>query len=300
VTELGETGNTRFNLPAAGSQPTSQDPVLASVRAAAAPDYEVLGEIARSARDGSVLFLARAKVRGGLVALRLSKGSGSQEYLLELVRQLDATLPSPEGTCGRCGKPFTNWARFCGKCGAALWSDAGPLASPREREQLRDAVEEAARGRYEILGEMEHGDGPGVVYFARDLASGRIEALRVRPEGTEEYSIGKTNVMRRLSVSVEAPRAPRPPARPAASPPPPPAPAPRVPQPAAAPPVRPPVVARPPVLTAPAHTEPPPAPSRRRSLHIPIPDIQLPELSPVVWVAIGGFVFLVLLVILLS
>ena len=299
MTDLGQTGNTRFNLPAPGSQPTSQDPVLAAVRAAAAPDYEVLGEIARSVRDGAVLFLARAKVRGGLVALRLSKGSGSQEYLLELVRQLDATLPSPEGTCGRCGKPFTNWARFCGKCGAALWSDAGPLASPREREQLRDAVEEAARGRYEILGEMEHGDGPGVVYFARDLASGRIEALRVRPEGTQEYSVGKTNVMRRLSVSVDAPSAPRPPARPAVPPPPPAAPTPRVPPPAAAP-VRPPVVARPPVLTAPPHTEPPAARSRRRSLHIPIPDIQLPELSPVVWVAIGAFVFLVLLVILLS
>jgi hypothetical protein len=292
VTELDRTGGTRFNLPATGSQTGSEDPVLAAVKAAAAPDYEVLGEIARSARDGKVLFLARARVGGTLVALRLSPGTGPEDFLLELVRQLDSTLPSPEGTCWRCGKPFTKWARFCGHCGAALWGDADPHASPRVRAELRAAVEEAARGRYEILGEMEHGDGPGVVYFAREHASGHIEALRVRPEGAEEYSIGKTNVMRRLTVSVESPRAARPPARPAPTP----APAVQAPRPAAAPPVRPPVVARPP-FRPPAPPQPAPVVPRRRSLHIRIPDI--PEFSPLVWVLIGAFAFAVLVIILL-
>lgn len=293
MTELHRTGGTRFNLPATGSQTGSEDPVLAAVKAAAAPDYEVLGEIARSARDGKVLFLARAGVGGGLVALRLSPGTGPEDFLLELVRRLDSTLPSPEGTCWRCGKPFTKWARFCGHCGAALWGDADPNASPRVRAELRAAVEEAARGRYEILGEMEHGDGPGIVYFAREHATGHIEALRVRPEGTEEYSIGKTNVMRRLTVSVESPRAPRPPARPAPAP----VPAAQAPRPAPAPPVKPPVAARPPVSAAPARPQRPVVAPRRRSLHLRIPDI--PELSPVVWVLIGAIAFAVLVIILL-
>ena len=293
MTELRRTGGTRFHLPAVGEGTGPEDAVLAAVRATAAPDFEVLGEVARNARDGSVLFLARAKAGGGLVALRLSRGRGPQEYQMELVRQLDPTLPSPEGTCGKCGAPFTDWARFCSKCGSALWGDAGTHASPRAREDLRAAVEEAARGRYEILGEMGHSDGPGVVYFARNLATSRIEALRVRPEGAEEFSIGQTNVLRRLSVSVESPGAPRPPARPAPPPPP-------QPRPVASPPVRPPAAARPPISVPPPRPRPPALAPRRRSLHIPLPDIQLPELSPVAWVLIGAVAFAVLLIILLS
>lgn len=290
-------GGTRFNLPT-GPGAGSEDPLLTAVRAAAAPDFEVLGEVARSARDGAVLFLARAVPDGGLVALRLTRGTGSEQYQLELLRQLDPSLPSPEGTCARCGAAFADWARFCGKCGSPVWGEAGPHASPRAREELRAAVDEAARGRYEILGEMGHSDGPGVVYFARDLTTNRIEALRVRPEGTEEYSIGKTNVLRRLSVSVEAARAPRPARAPAPAPAPPPAAA--TPRPVPPPPTRPPAVVRPPVSAPaprPPHTS---STGGRRSLHIPIPNIPLPELPPVVWVLIGAVVFAILLVIVLA
>jgi hypothetical protein len=279
----------------------SDDALLAAVRATAAPDFEVLGEIARSARDGAVLFLARAAADGGLIALRLTRGSGGGEFLLELVRKLDPTLPSPEGNCPRCGARFVAWARFCGKCGSALFGDA--RESPHAREDLRAAVEEAAGGRYEILGEMKHSDGPGVVYFARDLATGRIEALRVQPEGAEEFSVGKTNVMRRLSVSIQAARDPSPPPRPA------PAPGPAVPparagvvppgRPPMVPPVRPVPAPRPPIAEPPASARTQPAPPRR-SLHIPLPDVRLPDWPPVAWVLIVAVVLALLLVVVLS
>lgn len=287
MTELGQTGSARLSLPIANVGTGSEDDaLLAAVRAAAAPDFEVLGEIARSARDGSVLFLARAAADRGLVALRLSRGSSGQEFSLELVRQLDSTLPSPEGSCPRCGAPFVAWARFCGKCGSALFGDARHRESPRAREELRAALEEAASGRYEILGEMQHSDGPGVVYFARDFATGRIEALRVQPEGAEEFSVGKTNVMHRFSVSIQAARDPAPPA---------PAPAPAVPHPpaVAVPPARPAPVAR-----SPASAPPPPAP--RRSLHIPLPDVRLPEWPPVVWVLIAAVVLALIIIVVLA
>jgi hypothetical protein len=282
---------------------------VAAVRAAAAPDYEVLGEIARKEHEGAVLFLAKARA-GGLVALRLTRNPTTQEYFLELLKQLDPSLPSPEGTCGKCGASFSDWARFCSKCGTPLWGDPTAHASGRAREDLRAAVEEAAQGRYEILGEMGHSDGPGVVYFARDLTTHRIEALRVRPESTTDFSIGKTNVLRRLSVSVEAPRSaapPRPPAAPRPAPPPP-APPPSGPAASAAlrphsmpsPPARPAQprqpVAPPPRPRAPVNDEP----ERRRSLHIPIPRIPLPDLPPIVWVLIGAVVFGVLLILLFS
>jgi len=310
VSELGHKGATRLNMAVGTAGPRSDDALLESVRATAAPDFEVLGEIARSEHSGSVLFLARAVPDRGLVALRLTRGSGGDEFLLELVRQLDPSLPSPEGNCARCGARFLAWARYCSKCGSALFGDA--RESPHAREDLLAAVAEAAAGRFEILGEMKHSDGPGVVYFARDLASGRIEALRVQPEGAEEFSVGKTNVMRRLSVSLQAARdqgAP-PPSAPAAAPrvsppapPPRPAPAPApipTPTPTPAPPVR-------PVGPAPVPYRPivePPAPRQRRSLHIPLPDFQVPDWvpdwPPIAWVLIAAIVLAVIVIILLG
>jgi hypothetical protein len=302
VSELRQTGSARLSLPIGTAGAGSEDALLAAVRATAAPDFEVLGEIARSPRDGAVLFLARSRADRGLVALRLSRRSGGEEFSLELVRQLDPTLPSPGGTCARCGAQFLAWARFCSKCGSALFGDARPRESPHAREELLAAVEEAAAGRYDILGEMRHSDGPGVVYFARDLATGRIEALRVQPEGADEFSVGKTNVMRRLSVSIQAARDPAPAARPAppAQPRVPPPAQPRVPpRPPVVPPTRPaPVTRRP--LVEPRPPAQSPAATQRRSLHIPLPDVSLPELPPVVWVLIGAVVLALIIIVVLA
>jgi hypothetical protein len=290
MTELDRAGGTRFNLPAFAPGKRLEDSLAAAVGEAAAPDYEVLGEVARGSGDQAVLFLAREIATRALVALRATAGAGPHEYLLEIARKLDPSLPAPDSSCHRCGAPFKAWGRFCGQCGAAVWGDViGGNASPAD---LRAAVEEAGRGRYEVLGEMARGDGPGVVYFARDLESGRIEALRVQPEGANEYSIGKTSVLRRLSVSVTAPRAASP-ERPA-----------RVPPPPVVPPSRP-VAPAPPTPSRPPPRrhlapEPAPKPRGRRSLHISIPDIELPDLPPVVWVAIAAVALAVLLVVLLA
>ncbi len=290
-----------MGLPTGGEGAEADETLLAAVRAAAAPDFEVLGEIARRERDGAVVFLARAAADRGLVALRVTPEPGGMEFQLELVRKLDPGLPSPAGTCSRCGAQFLAWARFCSKCGSAIFGGAEDDESPHAREELRAAVEEAASGRYEILGEMRHAEGVGVVYFARDLASGRIEALRVQPEeGEQEYSIGKTNVMRRLSVSIQTTRAPAP--SPPPAPPTPPAPSARTTpasppparRPAAPPPTRPPAAARRPAPMMP----PQPAPSRRRrSLHVPLPDVRVPDLSPAAWVAIAFVVLIVIIII---
>lgn len=304
MSELRRTGTTRFNLEAAGAGAGAEDSLLAAVRATAAPDYEVLGEVARGPRDGAVLFLARAAQGGTLVALRLTSGPTPQEFQLELIRQLNRSLPAPEATCAHCGAVLLDWARFCGKCGAPVWGEAGPHTTPRAREDLRAAVEDAAAGRYEILGEMEHGDGPGIVYFARDLRTGRIEALRVRPEGEAEYSIGKTNVLRRLSVSVEAASVPRPPQRRAGPPPqaaPIPASAAASARPAARPAVAPPPKARSPSgAPAPRRPRAVSTPPTRRSLHLPISHVPVPDLPPIVWVLIGAVLLAILLLILIA
>ncbi|MEP7088390.1 MAG: PEGA domain-containing protein, partial [Gemmatimonadota bacterium] len=61
---------------------------------------------------------------------------------------------------------------------------------------------------YEVLGEMERSEGGGVVYFARELKSNRLVALRLTREqesdGSESYALGVTQVIKPLVASLGA------------------------------------------------------------------------------------------------
>src|SRR5207245_4229868 len=64
-------------------------------------------------------------------------------------------------------------------------------------EELLAAVKQATAGKFEILGQMSRAQGGGVVYFAREIATGKVEALRLKQEKDQGYSIGLTNVLQR-------------------------------------------------------------------------------------------------------
>jgi len=76
-----------------------------------------------------------------------------------------------------------------------------------------EAVKQATAGKFEILGEMSRAEGAGSVYFARDIATGKIETLRLRQEQDKNYSIGMTGVLQRALDSPDR-RPPKPPRRP--------------------------------------------------------------------------------------
>jgi hypothetical protein len=194
---LRESGSSRLNLPRVDA-PRQHDDLAAAVREAAVGDYEVLGEIGR-APHGVLAYLARELQGGSLVALRATPNlSAPGEYLLEVATRLDASIPAPPSNCPRCNTALRGWDRFCTQCGFNLWSDraAGPR---RSKQDLLDAVQQATQGKFEILGEMPRAEGDAVVYFARDLATGKVEALRVQREGAQEYSIGLTGVLKHLA-----------------------------------------------------------------------------------------------------
>jgi TPR repeat protein len=172
------------------------DELLRAVQGAAAGTHEVLGELGRDAKDHRI-YLAKDLKTQSLVALRLDGAEG--EYVLDVARTLDATVSASIGdACARCGAPRVGWGKFCSQCGADL---AQGSTETRSRADVLAAVQAAARGEFEILGEMSHAEGAGVVYFAREIASGKVVTLRLSKErdtgaDSESYSLGETRVLR--------------------------------------------------------------------------------------------------------
>jgi hypothetical protein len=185
---LRDTGTTQFKLPTVGQAPPPRDAFLEAVKDAAADEYQVLGEIGRG-DDASTAYLARDLADQRLVALKLEADPEAVgEYSLDVVEQLDDSLPGPGGRCPKCGEPPRRWRRFCTTCGhdqlGAPWT--GDEYSPAE---VLEAVKEAAKGAYEILGDIPLSEGAGLIYFGRDLASGELTALRLRLEASDEDTI---------------------------------------------------------------------------------------------------------------
>jgi hypothetical protein len=200
---LRQSGITRLSLPGVLGDAGPTDVFLEAVREVAAGEFEILGQMGRG-KDLSIVYLARDLEDGGLVALRLEPGPGD-EYLLDVVEQLDASIPSTGGSCPSCAVQVREWGRFCHQCGADL---SGVAKSAGSKAELLEAVRDVARGEYEVLGEMSRAEGGGVVYFAREIASGKLVALRLEQEREEEYALGLTGVLEPLAARLGSDEAP--------------------------------------------------------------------------------------------
>jgi len=188
--------------PGSPTEHGTEDELLRAVKEAASAEYEILGEMGRGER-GSVVYLARERSSKKLVALKLRRNGG--DYELSVVRELDATVPAMGLMCPACHVDLVGWGRFCSHCGQDL-SSARPNGA--SSEQLIQAVQAAAAGKYEVLGEMERPDGNGAVYFARENSSQRLVALRLTREsagdGAESFALGVTQVIKPLVASLGA------------------------------------------------------------------------------------------------
>ena len=203
----------------ARTQQSPAERLLRTLQSSLAGQFELFGELGRG-DGGRIVFLAREVASGRLVALQLTptgaKTIGGEDYWFEIARTLDASIPAPDSDCPSCGKSLGGWSRFCRHCGVDLSGvAAGGSTSPDDL--LRD-VRAVAAGRYTILGQMDRSEGGGTVYFAREIATGRLVALRLQRErdgahGTERFSIGLTGVLRpamaaALNIAPEPAKAP--------------------------------------------------------------------------------------------
>ena len=180
------------------------DAMLSAVRDAAAGVYDLLGELGRN-RRGSIVYLGRELATGNLIALKLDESQTEPGALeLSVAAELDESIPALGYECQYCGQELDSWGRFCTACGRDVSGVVTSETSIEEREELLLAVRSASAGEYDILGEMPRTRGGGIVYFAREWATGLIVALRLQRDAESlhssgtEYSLGKTQVLKPL------------------------------------------------------------------------------------------------------
>jgi hypothetical protein len=188
----------------------AEDVIWEALSRALVGEYEILTRLGFGRGDAPV-YLARELATDTLVGLRLpplSFGSDSQEYGLEIVRQLDSSLPDIETRCSHCGATLRQWSRFCSRCGRDI-SGIAPSATGQTRETLHALARDVAADKYDVLGEMSRAEGGGLVYFAREVSTGKIVGLQIEPgpeasvtmTATQFESLGDT-------LKIEQPRRP--------------------------------------------------------------------------------------------
>lgn len=183
-----------------GSASHGQPTLLDGVKSLCAGEFEVLGVMGRDMRQ-QVVYLAHDRADRSLVVLKLEPGQTPDEYTLCVVEKLDASIPAPGGSCPSCGISLRGWGRYCHECGADV-SGLATGGSAATRAELMAAVVEASRDQFEVLGQMVRADGGGRVYFARDLRSGALTALKLERSQSGEYQLGVTGVLSSLARRV--------------------------------------------------------------------------------------------------
>jgi serine/threonine protein kinase len=193
-------GRSPSNDPFEGDPPAdpSLERSLGSLRALASGEFEVLGPLGRDPRGGYA-FLARDLSRDRLVVLKHRRSdSAGPRGQLEVIPQLDSSVPPPAGSCPVCHAPFTSWEPACTECGVNV-AGSGFAASGTSLAEVLARVREAAHG-YEVLGTMARAVGGEPVFFAREFSGGDLVALLLEPEvGPDRrpgYAITATRMMR--------------------------------------------------------------------------------------------------------
>jgi hypothetical protein len=157
-----------------------------AVKEATRGELDLLGEL--DGGPGWMAYLARSPAAGALCLLVLQETPG-EEFDLEVVEVLDATLAVGRTTCLECGTAADGWPRYCEACGRDLSGVAAGGAAGASDGELLDAVRAAADGEYEVLGAMRHAEGGGAVYFARDAGTGALVGLTLEREADGELAL---------------------------------------------------------------------------------------------------------------
>jgi TPR repeat protein len=184
--------------------------IMERVREAVAGSYDLLGALGTD-EHGEQLFLARELSTGSLVGLAVNQeDADGTEFSVEPRRTLGQTITVKGSVCPECKTELPDLERFCFQCGADLSGVVAPEGSPEATRAL-NALASAIAGRFEILGRMDREGRTGMLYFARELATQRIVALRLRRADASdavsaEFVASQTKVFRPPTIPTRAPK----------------------------------------------------------------------------------------------
>ncbi|MGD2122949.1 MAG: hypothetical protein PVJ76_14445 [Gemmatimonadota bacterium] len=196
-------GATNLFLPTLETEAGPRGKFLEAIRKAAAGEFEILGELGRRP-DGGIAYLARDLAQPRLVALRLERqaGGGHNDYVLNVLQELDGSLPASGSGCIRCGKPLRGWGRFCPHCGYDL-SGLDTSGIPSSREEVEKLAKDLLGEECRVLGRMRRAEGAGTVVFAKPSSKDTIVGLRLRRGERGEVSMDQATEMHSLSDFTE-------------------------------------------------------------------------------------------------
>lgn len=171
---------------------------VAPLQAALARTHEVFGALAASTPFGALL-LARDRATGELIALEVDGTDAparAEGRLRVKVRPLQETaFAEADTSCPQCRTALPANANFCARCGADLRALPAAQVTADLLRELRLRV----GAQYDVLGTMERSGGRGVVFVARELASGRFVALRPSRKGDGAYVLTPTTALDRTA-----------------------------------------------------------------------------------------------------
>jgi serine/threonine-protein kinase len=87
--------------------------------------------------------------------------------------------------CGSCNAPLFPGDAYCAACGSTQSPEGGDPGREESVVRFRSRVEEASRGRYQILREIGRG-GMGAVFLADDTEFDRKVAIKILSGGTSD------------------------------------------------------------------------------------------------------------------
>lgn len=123
--------------------------------------------------------LARGTPDGALAVLLLEKADDG-ELELEIVRELGDSREIGHTLCPACGHQAPGWPPSCTRCGGRLPGDLDADSLGPSGDVLGE-VRAAGDGAFEVLGAMRL-KGRGSLFFARELADGRLVGLALDAE----------------------------------------------------------------------------------------------------------------------
>ncbi|MEP6831925.1 MAG: zinc ribbon domain-containing protein, partial [Gemmatimonas sp.] len=181
--------------------------LIQNVRRSLASTYEILGYVGVDG-SGAQVLLGRDLAINALVGIVAREDATNGAPLsVDVQRTLGRTVMVSGSMCPECRTPLPELDAFCFHCGANLSGSTAPVGTP-DSAMVLAALATATSGRYEILGRLDREGATGAAYFARDLASDNIAALRLtRVEAVDaskpEYIERLTNIFETGAIQAQ-------------------------------------------------------------------------------------------------